>query len=408
MTTAPPLDTSALSDAALEWARVQRDRANAAEVAAIVNAVTFCSLNGPESIGEAATLDFLTDVPLAGEGTPTVSQTAVAEFAAAMAMSPGAARVYLADALELAHRLPLVWERVRAGEVPVFRARMIAQRTHSLPAAGAAQVDRQIAPIAHEVGPVRLVGLVDAARTLFDPEDARARAEAAAEARGVRVFADQPGHGVVDVVASVDYADALDLEAALSSVATELREAGDDSSLDVRRSKAIGVLARRQLGGGRQVQVYVHLSDAEAAAGMASVEGSPALVALDRLREWTTVAGTTVRVTPVVDLNEELSRDGYTPTGAQREQAVLINQTCVHPYCTRSARRADIDHIEAYAAGGRTTSRNLAPLCRPHHRLKTHGGWTYEPLGPGRYRWRSPTGRSYLTDRHGTTASPGP
>jgi len=42
------------------------------------------------------------------------------------------------------------------------------------------------------------------------------------------------------------------------------------------------------------------------------------------------------------------------------------------------------------------------PLCRRHHRAKTHAGWTYTPLERGSYLWRSPHGYQFLRDHHGT------
>ncbi len=48
-----------------------------------------------------------------------------------------------------------------------------------------------------------------------------------------------------------------------------------------------------------------------------------------------------------------------------------------------------------------TTSR---PLCRRHHRLKTHhSGWGYTVLEPGCYLWSSPHGYQFLRDHRGTT-----
>ena len=35
----------------------------------------------------------------------------------------------------------------------------------------------------------------------------------------------------------------------------------------------------------------------------------------------------------------------------------------------------------AYDDGGPTCSCNLVPLCRYHHRLKTHGGWKLQRVG---------------------------
>jgi hypothetical protein len=57
---------------------------------------------------------------------------------------------------------------------------------------------------------------------------------------------------------------------------------------------------------------------------------------------------------------------------------------------------------------GATQTDNLAALCTFHHRLKTHGGWTYTPAGPGEYLWRSPQGRHYLRDHTGTRHLPSP
>ncbi|MGZ4459066.1 MAG: hypothetical protein ACXVW9_08105, partial [Nocardioidaceae bacterium] len=51
-------------------------------------------------------------VRIGGPGTPRVSEFACAELGARMQMSPGAARYYLADALDVQHRLPKLWARV--------------------------------------------------------------------------------------------------------------------------------------------------------------------------------------------------------------------------------------------------------------------------------------------------------
>ncbi|MCW2793693.1 MAG: hypothetical protein JWO76_2791 [Nocardioides sp.] len=81
----------------------------------------------------------------------------------------------------------------------------------------------------------------------------------------------------------------------------------------------------------------------------------------------------------------------------------------MYPWCTRPARNtvpgehaADCDHITPRGRGGPTCSCNLAPLCRRHHRLKTHGGWTYTQPERGTYLWASPHGYTYLRNHHGT------
>jgi hypothetical protein len=83
--------------------------------------------------------------------------------------------------------------------------------------------------------------------------------------------------------------------------------------------------------------------------------------------------------------------------------------TCVFPFCARPARGcragehdADCDHITPYGPDGPTCSGNVAPLCRRHHRLKTHGGWRYVPVERGSYLWTSPLGLRFLRDHDGT------
>ena len=41
---------------------------------------------------------------------------------------------------------------------------------------------------------------------------------------------------------------------------------------------------------------------------------------------------------------------------------------------------------------GQTCLANLAPLCRTHHRVKTHSQWTYRRNRDGTYTWTAPTG----------------
>ncbi|MGH3346922.1 MAG: hypothetical protein ACRDO4_08060, partial [Nocardioides sp.] len=42
------------------------------------------------------------------------------------------------------------------------------------------------------------------------------------------------------------------------------------------------------------------------------------------------------------------------------------------------------------------------PLCRHHHRHKTHSAWDYVVLEPGSYLWTSPHRYQYLRDHTGT------
>ena len=106
---------------------------------------------------------------------------------------------------------------------------------------------------------------------------------------------------------------------------------------------------------------------------------------------------------PVIDLDEHIHVGSYEVPDRLAEQIDLRDATCVFPWCTRTARRCDHDHVVPHSDGGTTCSCNIAPLCRRHHRLKTHaGGWGYTVLDPGTYLWRSPHGYRFLRDHTGT------
>src|SRR5688500_873383 len=94
-------------------------------------------------------------VPLAGPGAPWVAEFALADLAAALGISHDAARQLLADALELGHRLPRLWDQVRAGAVPVWRARQIARHTTDLSVEAALFADRLIAATPQRIGQVQ-------------------------------------------------------------------------------------------------------------------------------------------------------------------------------------------------------------------------------------------------------------
>lgn len=154
LTTEAAVDSSA---ALLAAVRASRQREAAEQVRQLQYAVEYAAFNSADSIttwtvvpgGEQA-------VPLAGEGTPEVAEFAIIEFAAALGMSTDSGRHLLGQALELAHRLPRVWARTVAGEVPAWRARRIADHTMTLPPDGAEWIDATVAPLAGKIGPIVL------------------------------------------------------------------------------------------------------------------------------------------------------------------------------------------------------------------------------------------------------------
>ena len=66
-----------------------------------------------------------------GEGTPEVSEYCAAELGALQGIGICAARLLIADALDLRYRLPRLWDRVRTGGVRAWQARKIAEATRA-------------------------------------------------------------------------------------------------------------------------------------------------------------------------------------------------------------------------------------------------------------------------------------
>ncbi|GGO86299.1 hypothetical protein GCM10011584_08280 [Nocardioides phosphati] len=424
-------DTSSL----LRWVEQHRRIVQHSEAETLASAATWAALHAEGSrVGPCASWEqgFL---PLAGEGTPEVAEFSIAEFAAVLGRSTDAGRTYIGDALELAHRLPRIYARTQAGTLEVWRARQIAQATRCLPPTGAAYVDRQLAPVAHKVGKVTIDRLVDEAMSRFDPDQAHARAAAAAEARKVDVHRDDRDHaGLADIHATVDLTDADDFEAAIARRAAHLGAHGDTDPLDVRRAKALGQMARADLGldlatgnrapgacAGVELRVHVTADDLAAAlaetstethtgeqpssARLARVEKTRSFIDLDALRRWLSRPDLRLAIRQVIDTTATLRADRYEIPDRLRRQVIERDGHCVFPHCTRPAHRADIDHITPYDPGGppgQTSSDNLAALCRNHHRHKTFGGWSYTMLEPGYYLWRTPHGHRVLVTHSGT------
>ena len=169
---------------------------------------------------------------------------AVAELAAALGLSEPAGRAYVGQAVELRDRLPRCWDRVMAGTLPAWKARQIAEHTIALTADAADWVDAHLAPFAARISLGRVLRAVDAAVLRFDPDEARRRAAAAAENRGV--WLEERIDGTTTITAVTDTPDAVAFDTTVDAVASGLRRLGDPDPHDVRRAKAVGVLADPQ------------------------------------------------------------------------------------------------------------------------------------------------------------------
>jgi hypothetical protein len=93
----------------------------------------------------------------------------------------------------------------------------------------------------------------------------------------------------------------------------------------------------------------------------------------------------------------DYGRETYSPPQALIDFLIARDRTCRFPGCRRSAALSDLDHAQSWEEGGTTSLDNLGALCRRHHLLKTHGGWSIESRADGSCTWTSPLGKIYQT-----------
>ena len=354
-------------------------------------------------------------------GIPSWSWKAGASLAAAVGRSTAAGDAMIRDALVLRHRLPGVWARVVTCEVEAWRARRIAQAVLGQPDDVCAHLDDVLDDIAHKVGPVTLDRLIDEALLRLHPEERELAQLEALDHRHATLHPESINDtGVADMTLRGDWKDLHDFDQALSRIAAALALADKQGgrhadTLDVRRSRAVGVLAdpagALALLGGRPAPkpskhtvLLLHLSDL-AVLGLDPVgrnETANRAMLDQQIRDWCGRTDSHLTVQPVIDLNDHTRTDAYEVRGRFETRNHLLNSMCVFPICTRPARQCDHDHRVPRARGGETCDCNIAPLCRRHHRLKTHGGWRYTLVEPGVWVWSDPHGQQFVRDATGT------
>ena len=145
---------------------------------------------------------------------------------------------------------------------------------------------------------------------------------------------------------------------------------------------------RRQRRAAAKLTKRLHAyTDAETAAGLAQHPGfldGYGVISSDHVRDLLTNPGVRVHVMgnkfdatgTVIPQPCTQPADPYRPSTALQTFVRARDQYCMWPGCNRPASKADLDHATEYdhanpAAGGQTSPRGLAALCRFHHLIKT-------------------------------------
>lgn len=440
------LSASGLLAAAAEGVRRRR----AAEVAELELAAQWAVVNGePEHDRDPMTSP-------GGEGTPRVREFCLPEWGMARGAHAHTARAQVADALDLHHRLPRTWARVRDLACEPWVARKVAVLARAVPAATVGIVDRAVAAAIAGHAPSTVLQIAAAKVIEADPETHAMRREEERHRRYLTLSRSDE-FGYRHLIGRVTAGDAAWIDAMVDRVADILALThGHEANRDELRSMALGWLARpadllqllldhthtdgaddadgdggderrpvwapphlnetfgrlaamstRQLAAlrGRGV-VHVHLTEAalKRQAGLARVEGEgPVLIqALAEL-----LGHADVHLKPVLDLHTRPRVDAYEHPEGLKDHAWQLTGGDCFPFSPRTATRAvvDFDHTTPYDPNGppgQTGPHNTSPLRRRHHRWKTFGGYRARAAGPGRHLWQTPHGLCLLVDRRGT------
>lgn len=471
-TVAELVDRSPLTGDLLDEVRAARAAADRAEVRVLEMALAWAHahpvdparahpgarhpLTGAVAYAEPVARSDEDDVEAGGWfGIPAVAWDAPAAFAVANRTSTAAGSRLLRDALQLAHRLPLTWARTRAGDVPAWRARRVADAVAGQPDDVAAHVDQHVHASAGSVGVRTLARMVDEALLRLHAEDRELEQLAGLDRRHATLHTETINHaGLVEMTLRGDYTDLAALDDALTEMAgaladpdladlVGLRRCAPHEPSAVRRALAAGVLARPHAAAAlldayrtgettgqapppaKRAVVHLHLSEggflgldpvARLVAGAKDDRGGAGLpVLLEHVRAWLSRDDVHVTVRPVLDTATTLSSDRYEIPDRIRSHVLATHTTCIFPWCEHPATSCDLDHLDPWRdpggtdppdsdgpPGGETSTDNLAPECRHHHRLKTHGGWQVRRVAIGCYLWTDPAGHRYLRTPGGT------
>jgi hypothetical protein len=153
----------------------------------------------------------------------------------------------MADALDLANRMPVAWARTFEGRMPAWIARKLVHLTRDLTADLARRVDEELADDHDRLSLGRLLTAAEGRVAAADPDRLDARI---AKARAQHdVYVSRPKDGTATVFAPCDAVDAARLRATCDAIADLLEAHNGDQEPETRgqlRARALGILADPQ------------------------------------------------------------------------------------------------------------------------------------------------------------------
>ena len=350
------------------------------------------------------------------------------DVSSALRLSAGTAQMRIDVARTLVNHLPNTCSALATGELSAAHATVIARETAAAIRDGLSEfaifsIEEKAIAHAEFHTPSQVALKVRSAIAKFAPATFEEVVEKARDSRRVSCYNDVDGMSTVVAILPAEDAQTVmkAIEAFIVKGASVFKVSGDSSdvrsadvrsadvrSADMKRADALTSLAGFALAASSQdielhrrpitVNVTIDLPTllglSENPGQLAGYGAIPASVAraLASDGKWKRFI-----TDPQTGALLDYGRETYQPPQVLIDFLIARDRTCRFPGCRRSAALSDLDHAQSWDEGGTTSLDNLGALCRRHHVLKTHGGWSIESRADGSCTWTSPLGKIYQT-----------
>jgi hypothetical protein len=336
------------------------------------------------------------------------------DVATALRLSPTTAQNRIDVARVLVGHLPNTISALSTGEISVAHATVIARETataikNGLSPESVFRVEQTALAHAEFHTPGQVASKVKTTIAKLAPEDFEELVDRARDSRRVTFYPE--ADGMATVIAILPAADAQTVMKSIEAyiLKQDAQDAADWSvlSADMKRADALTAIASQALASmandvqphRRPITISVAI-DLPTLLGLAENPGQlagygaiPASVArrLAADGNWQRFVSD-----PTTGNLLDFGREKYTPPQELVDYLLARDRICRFPGCRRTGQSSDIDHAQSWETGGETNPANLGLLCRRHHRMKTHGGWSLESNPDGSCTWKSPKGKTFF------------
>jgi hypothetical protein len=336
------------------------------------------------------------------------------DVATALRLSPTSAQGRIDVARVLVGHLPNTISALSTGEISVAHATVIARETATAIRNGLSEesifrVEQTALAHAEFHTPGQVASKVKTTIAKLAPEEFEEIVDRARDSRRVSCYPEADGMATVIAILPAE-----DAQAVMKSIeAFILKRNSEDApewsilSADMKRADALTYIASQALSSladevqphRRPITISVAI-DLPTLMGLAENPGQlagygaiPASVArrLAADGNWQRFVSD-----PTTGNLLDFGREKYIPPQELVDYLLARDRVCRFPGCRRTGQSSDIDHAQSWETGGETNPANLGLLCRRHHRMKTHGGWSLESNPDGSCLWKSPQGKTFF------------